>query len=98
MPLPGFLKVVFWDLKFDALCIRENQDLIIARVVEYGTDEAVRWLRQTYDDAAIARAMEDRKEQLSSRTLGLWRIWLNKAEDWCAKNPSRPLKGVFWRS
>ncbi|MBI4603991.1 MAG: hypothetical protein HY721_18705 [Planctomycetes bacterium] len=97
MALPELLKPFFWDVDFGELRLEEHRDLIISRIAEHGTDEAVRWLKATYGDAEIAGALESRRAQLSPRTLALWRLWLKKPEDWCAKTPSRPLKGVFWR-
>jgi hypothetical protein len=97
MPPPESLRPLFWDVAFESLDVERDQDTIIARIAEHGTDEAVRWMRRSYPDAEIARALEARVATLSGRTLGLWRIWLRKPEDWCAKTPSRPLKGSFWK-
>jgi len=96
--LPPELKGVFWDVRFEELDVSTHRDLIVGRVVEYGTDAAVRWLRATYKDPEIAEAIENERPRLSERSLGLWRLWLHKPEDWCKSTPSRPLKGKFWRS
>jgi hypothetical protein len=97
MSPPPFLEALFWDVQFRELDVRRDMDLIIARIAEYGTDEAVRWMRDHYSDNEISQALEIRSAEISRRTLGLWRLWLGKPEDWCAKTPSRPLKGIFWR-
>ncbi len=98
MPLPAGLEAFFWDVRTDAIDPRADRDFVISRIAEHGDDAAIRWLRRTYDEREIAAALEARRSALSARTVGLWRIWLRKPEDWCARMPSRPLKGVFWRS
>jgi hypothetical protein len=96
---PELLRVFFWDVDFDRLDCNEHADLIVTRVAEYGTDEAVRWLRASYEPATIAAALERNLHRVSSQTLGLWRLWLGKPEGWCTseKTASRPLSGLFWK-
>ena len=98
MPLPETLRPLFWDLEFERLDPERDRGTIVPRIAEYGTDEAVRWLRAAYSDDEIAAALEVGCHLVSRRTLGLWALWLKKPEDWCAKIPSRPLKGAFWKS
>lgn len=98
MRLPEDLRTFFWDVSFDDLDDRRDRDFVVSRIAEYGTDAAIRWLREKYSEGEIAEALERRQSELSARTLSLWRIWLDKPEDWCAKIPSRPLKGRFWKS
>jgi len=96
--LPEFLRVQFWDVDFEKMDTRKDRDLIVARVTEYGTDDAVRWLRETYSNEEIAGALEASLHLVSRRTIGLWKLWLNQPEEWCKEIPSRPLRGSFWRS
>jgi hypothetical protein len=96
--LPEFLRVLFWDLELERLDPRRDRRRIIARIAEYGTDEAVRWLRTSYSPGEIADALERERRLVSRRTRNLWRLWLGKDEDWCTEIPSRPLRGKFWRS
>jgi len=96
--LPADLRFLFWDVTFDDLAVEQNRDFIVARIAEHGTDAAIRWLRGTYGEAAIAQALESRCHLLSAGTLNVWRLWLRKPEDWCATIPSRPLRGRFWKS
>ncbi len=96
--LPAFLKPLFWDLSFEDLDALRHRSLIVARIAEHGTDEAVRWLLSSYPDETIAEALEEMQSRVSRWTMNLWRLWLSKPEDWCARIPSRPLKGAFWRS
>jgi len=98
MPLPEVLRPLFWDMDVERLDPARDRDTIIPRIAEYGTDEAVRWLRATYGDEEIAPALEAGCHLVSRRTLNLWALWLKKPEDWCARIPSRPLKGSFWKS
>ncbi len=96
--LPEFLKILFWDVDFDQLDSLKDRNFVVARVAEYGTDEAVRWLRKTYSNNEIAQALEASLHLVSQKTIGLWKLWLNRPEDWCKEIPSRPLRGNFWRS
>ncbi len=98
MRLPGFLRALFWDVRFDRLDERKDRHFIVARIAEFGTDRAVRWLRSTYSDRETCKSLEKARSLVSRRTISLWRLWLKKPEDWCAEVPSRPLKGIFWKS
>ena len=97
MSLPESLRAFFWDLEFERLHPERDRSIIVPRIAEHGTDDAIRWLRATYRDDEIAAALEAGCHRVSRRTLNLWALWLKKPEEWC-KIPSRPLKGVFWKS
>jgi hypothetical protein len=97
MELPPSLLPLFWDLRFDELDTERHKNIIIARIADYGTDEAVRWLSAAYTDAEIALGLEAMQSRVSRRTFSLWRVWLGEPEEWCTTMPSRPLKGIFWK-
>jgi hypothetical protein len=88
---------MLWDLEFEKVRLPHDADLVIARVAEFGTDEAVSWLRETFSPSEVGEALERRAHHLSKRTRDLWRVLLSKEEDWCLTIPSRPLRGTFFR-
>ena len=98
MGLPGFLRPFFWDVHFARLDQCKDRHFIVARIAEFGTDRAIRWLRSAFSAEEIAQSLEKARSLVSPRTISLWRLWLEKPEDWCAEVPSRPLKGIFWKS
>lgn len=94
---PEDLRPLFWDMRFESLGEPRFRSLVVARIAEYGTDRAVRWLQESCTPAEIAAGLEEQPSSLSARTLSLWRLWLGKPEEWCRTSPSRPLKGRFWK-
>ena len=90
MNLPSSLNAIFWDLDFETLCTERDRDIIISRIAEYGTDEAVSWLWSRYSQAEIAQAIESRFHLLCRQTLNLWRLWLKKPE-----NRQRVAEGLY---
>ncbi|MFQ6015285.1 MAG: hypothetical protein ACE5NP_07570 [Anaerolineae bacterium] len=90
--LPDFLRPYFWEIDFDRLRLPGRERYIIERLLEYGDDDAIRWLRTTFSTETIA-AVVRHSRQLSPNTANLWALVLNipKEEIACFSTPS-PLK------
>jgi hypothetical protein len=78
--LPDFLRPYFWEIDFDRLCLSERQVYIIERVLEYGGDRAIRWLKETFAPETIA-AVVRRSRRLSANTANLWALVLDIPRD-----------------
>ncbi|RMF26192.1 MAG: hypothetical protein D6759_20065 [Chloroflexi bacterium] len=76
VPLPELLRPLFWDTDFDHLRIPDHKQYIIERVLEYGDDEAVRWLWHTFGPSAIADVVR-RSRAISPNTANLWALVLS---------------------
>ena len=74
--LPAFLRPIFWDTDFDRLRVHGHERYVIERILEYGDDQAIRWLRRTFDAEVIADAVR-RSRLISPNTANLWALVLN---------------------
>lgn len=57
MPLPSFLKKYFWDVPFEKLDLKRNSTEVIGRILEYGDEKAVVWLRKKIKKKEIANVL-----------------------------------------
>jgi len=74
--IPEFLEPYFWEIDFTSLRLPERQTYVIERVLEYGDDQAVRWLKATFAPEAIAEVVR-RSRRISKNTANLWALVLN---------------------
>lgn len=97
--LPEELHKYFWDTDPTKLNLRRHRRFIIERVLEFGDEKAVRWLRQTFGDEAIKEVV-CRSRRISKRTANFWRLILNipKGQVACLSKRSRNPLGRFWKS
>ena len=64
---------MFWDLNVDTFDPFEQPTYTIARVLEYGDDEDVAWLRTNFSAAAIADVVRHER-RLSRRSANFWAL------------------------
>ncbi|MCX6538610.1 MAG: helicase-related protein [Acidobacteria bacterium] len=75
--LPETLRPLFWDHAFDALRWPTDRDLVVGRVLQHGGDDAVRWIRDTAGDAALADWIRLRQGRgIDQRQLRFWQAVL----------------------
>jgi hypothetical protein len=87
-PLPKELRWVFWEVEFGALDPERDADFILARILEYGRMNDVRWLIRTYGMDRIHeffRAVGN--PELSERTRLFWRAVFHAEEERWATSP-----------
>ena len=89
--IPAFLYPLFWEHNPEEIDILRHSDSIMARIMERGTWEAMRWLRKTYEVPQIVSFLERRGRRiLPLRELNYWaliagvseekrRVWLKEA-------------------
>jgi len=51
--LPGFLSPRFWETNLEELRVKDNTEYIIERVIGYGDDRAITWLRSAFTPEQI---------------------------------------------
>lgn len=69
--LPKFLKQYFWDVDFEKIDPEKKPRYVIARILEWGDQEATRWLFQNYDREIIGDVAKQSRE-LSKRSINFW--------------------------
>ena len=92
------LRWVFWEVDFDSLDPHRDGDYILARLLEFGGMEEVRWLIATYGLERIHDFFRDvGHPEISDRTTCFWRA-VFKAEDevWASPPAWRRTRSVPW--
>lgn len=81
-PLPDLLRPLFWDHEFDRLAWPASRDLIIARILQSGGENAIRWLRQKLGDLELGRwILRTHGRGLDPRQLRFWQLVLDLPAD-----------------
>jgi len=66
---------LFWDTNPKWIDLKKNAQYVIERVLDFGRDDEVRWLRNTYDTKQIKDVVE-RSRCLRPETKALWNLLL----------------------
>ncbi len=69
--VPEQFKHLFWDIDDDTLQLKKHRKYIIARVLEYGNEEAIGWLKSLYADKEIKEVIKFER-RLSRRSATFW--------------------------
>lgn len=96
--LPQLLKSFFWDHHFGKLTWQADRELIIRRVLEDGSWDAVRWLRKKMGEDALRSWILDHEGRgLSSRQIRFWELTLNlprrRTNQWVRRAQENPWAG-----
>ena len=66
----------FWDTPLSSIDPQLHRDFVIERLLQYGGMEAVRWLLENYDHAAIKNVVRNSRN-LSRMTAGFWSAYFD---------------------
>lgn len=85
--LPDFLRPYFWEVDFSSVYLPDHETYVIERVLEYGHDQAIRWLNR-FPRQVIAEVVR-KSRRISPNTANLWALILDipKEEIRCFKRP-----------
>jgi len=73
--IPASLAKFFWDTDIYALDENTYSTFIIERLLEYGDDEAIQWVRSVYTKEMIAQVVRTSR-RLSRKTVNFWALYL----------------------
>jgi hypothetical protein len=98
LAIPKDRRWLFWEADPARVDLARNADYVIARVLEHGMLEDVRWLVRRYGLERIHAFFRDvGHPELSPRTLGFWRAFFQAEEEkWAAPPSWRRANGVPW--
>ncbi|MBI2096410.1 MAG: hypothetical protein HYT43_02140 [Candidatus Taylorbacteria bacterium] len=68
---------LFWDVDPKNVDLEKNAEYVIERVLDFGHDEEVRWLRNFYDNALLKKVVL-KSRSLRPETKNLWTLLLQK--------------------
>ncbi len=72
----SFRQSLFWDTDPNKIDADRNAPYIIERIMDFGNDEEVRWMRKQYPRQLLAQVCKNSKQlHKSSRTL--WTLLTN---------------------
>ena len=95
--LPGFLEKYFWDVEFEKIDFDNRKIYIIKRILEYGDEKAVRWMRRSFKEGEIKNALCNFRGY-SQKSANFWAFILGvKKEDVkCLSRSFRETQKQFW--
>lgn len=68
--VPSSLRAFFWDADVATLDVNKHKTYIIERLLEFGDEDAYRWLFSTFTDADIV-AVVKKSRRISPRTAAM---------------------------
>lgn len=71
--IPSELQTLFWDTNLDSFSPEAHPDYTIFRVLEYGGEPAVVWLRKTFTESEIRRVLHTER-RLSRKSANFWAL------------------------
>ena len=69
--LPPFVTPFFWDIKTEDFDPHSYPDYTIGRLLEYGNEQAIAWLREAFSESEIKRVLRTER-RLSRRSANYW--------------------------
>jgi hypothetical protein len=92
------MRWLFWESSFDELEVERDATYVLARVLEHGRLEEVRWAFAAYGIERIRSFFEDvGHPDLSSRTLAFWRAFFHaQNEPWKSPPSWRSNSSIPW--
>ena len=71
--IPQHLRQFFWEVDADHLDLQKYRDYVIGRILELGTDEAVSWMRASFQDEEITKVIRE-DHRLSPKSATYWAL------------------------
>jgi hypothetical protein len=71
--VPRTLQALFWDTDLSTFLPSDYPDYTILRVLEYGDDKAIAWLRETFELPEIRRVIHTER-RLSPKSATFWAL------------------------
>jgi hypothetical protein len=71
--IPYYLRTLFWDVDLDTFTPEAYPEYTLLRVLEFGDDMAVTWLRQTFPESEILRVLQTER-RLSEKSTNFWAL------------------------
>jgi uncharacterized protein DUF6922 len=71
--IPHQLRVLFWDTEPDTFNPASYPDYTIFRILEYGDEEAVNWMRGMFSEAQIRRVLCS-EHRLTRKSANFWAL------------------------
>lgn len=96
--LPRFLKKYFWDVNFSELSKENYSSFIIERILEYGDERAVKWMKKNFNISEIKNVI-CKSKNLSQKSANFWQFIFNLKRDkiLCLKKSFQKKRRAIWK-
>ena len=96
--IPAGIKQYFWEVDTKKLDPKKHPEYVIARILEYGNQEAAGWVIKNFDKKLIKKVISKSRE-LSPRSANFWgEIYqINKKEILCLKKSFQKKQKTHWQ-
>jgi uncharacterized protein DUF6922 len=71
--IPQHLRSCFWDINLNNFDPKAYPDYTIARILEFGGEEAVAWMKETFSETEIKRVIATER-RLSRKSANFWAL------------------------
>jgi len=78
--IPKYLQHLFWDIDTDSFDPVEYPQYTIVRVLEFGNERSIEWLRKTFEEAQIKSVIKMGR-QLTSKSANFWALIFGISRD-----------------
>ncbi len=95
--LPKFLKRYFWDVEFIDLSKEKYPRFIIERILEYGDEKAVKWMRDNFTKNKVKEVV-CKSKNISKKSANFWQLLFNikKGDVLCLTKSFQKKQGAIW--
>ena len=95
--LPKFLKQYFWDVDFEKLDYTKYPKYVIIRILEYGNEKAISWMKNIFSRRDIVDALISTRE-LTEKSANFWAVVLDvkKEKVKCLNKSFLEIRKQFW--
>lgn len=69
-------QALFWDVDPNTIDIEKHARYVIERVLDFGTDEEVRWMFKQYPRSKIVDALNQTRSTVLPKSRALWELIL----------------------
>ncbi len=97
MKIPASLHQFFWDIDVTKLDPEKKPYFVIARLLDKGNVEAVKWVRRNFNAEAIRETLQNYRD-FSLQTATLWGLIYKvpKTQIKCFQEPYRSTRKTLW--
>ena len=95
--LPKQFEKYFWDVDFEKLDEKKHKQYVVARLLEHGDLESVRWLLKKYQNRTIKKVLMKSRE-FTEKTANFWANYfgLNKNNILCLRKSYLKRRRELW--